>query len=96
MYRPDGVALDSRNKRRKAILFIRYADDFVVMHGDLEVVKSCRDVVQSFLAERGLELSDAKTRIAHTRLYHEDQKPGFDFLGFTVNHFDTKHMSART
>jgi RNA-directed DNA polymerase len=96
LYRPDGVALDSRNKRRKAIHFIRYADDFVIMHRELEVVKSCHDIVRTFLAERGLMLSDAKTRIVHTRLPYEKQKPGFNFLGFTIKHFNTKNRSALT
>lgn len=96
LYRPDGVAIDSRARRRKAVHFIRYADDFVIMHRELEVIKSCRNIVQKFLAKRGLMLSNVKTRIVHTRLPYKGQTPGFNFLGFTIKHFDTKHRSART
>jgi len=81
LLRPNGNPIDSKKSRRKAIHFIRYADDLVVMHRDLNVVKSCCIILNRFLAERGLELSEAKTKIVHTRLPFESQKPGFDFLG---------------
>lgn len=66
------------------------------MHRDLNVVKSCRTILNKFLAERGLVLNEAKTKIVYTRLPFESQKPGFDFLGFTIKHFDTYHRSSLT
>jgi len=42
LLRPNGNLVDSKKARRKAIHFIRYADDFIVMHWDLNVIKSCR------------------------------------------------------
>lgn len=35
----------------------------------------------------GLELKPSKTRIAHTLWKHGGEKPGFDFLGYTVRQF---------
>ena len=96
LLRPNGNPIDSKKARRKAIHFIRYADDLVIMHRDLDVVKSCRVILNKFLAERGLALSEAKTKIVHTRLPFESNKPGFDFLGFTIKHFDTYHRSSLT
>jgi RNA-directed DNA polymerase len=93
LLRKNGNPIDSKKARREAIHFIRYADDLVIMHWDLDIVKSCRVILNKFLAERGLALSEAKTKIVHTRLLFESNKPGFDFLGFTIKHFDTYHRS---
>lgn len=76
--------------------FVRYADDFVVMHRNLSVIQSCWRIAEEFLSERGLRLSEAKTRIVHTRLPFQTNRPGFDFLGFTIKHFDTYHRSSFT
>lgn len=44
----------------------------------------------------GLEIHQAKTRIAHTLNKMPDQRePGFDFLGFTIKQVTTKYKSAR-
>jgi group II intron reverse transcriptase/maturase len=63
--------------------FVRYADDFVVLCPSAREAQEARTVVQSFLAELGLSLSDAKTREANF-------EKGFTFLGF-----DLKAQSTR-
>jgi RNA-directed DNA polymerase len=63
---------------------IRYADDFVILHHDLETLLECKTLAQEWLKEIGLELKPSKTRIAHTLEEVEGQKPGFDFLGFNI------------
>jgi RNA-directed DNA polymerase len=65
---------------------IRYADDFVVLHPDREVVEQCQQVVTEWLRPMGLELKPSKTRLCHTR-DAVDGRAGFDFLGFTVRQF---------
>jgi RNA-directed DNA polymerase len=65
---------------------IRYADDFVVCHRDLEVVRQCQTVLQEWLLGMGLELKPRKTRITHTLHPHEGQT-GFDFLGFHIRQY---------
>lgn len=64
---------------------IRYADDFVALHPDKEVISEIRERVNAWLAKMGLELKPSKTRITHT-LNAADGTPGFDFLGFTIRH----------
>lgn len=74
---------------------IRYADDFVIMHHDLDTLKKLRTTAEVFLLSMGLQLSQRKTRISHTLVEHEGNV-GFDFLGFTVRQFPvTKHQSGR-
>lgn len=90
LLRPNGSPIDSKKARRKAIYFIRYAQ------GDFNVVKFCRVVLNRFLAKRGLELSEAKTKIVHTQRSFESHKASFDFLGFMIKHFDTFYRSSLT
>ena len=63
---------------------IRYADDFVILHHDLDTLQECKILAEEWLKEIGLELKPSKTRISHTLDKVEEQKPGFDFLGFNI------------
>jgi RNA-directed DNA polymerase len=71
----------------KSISLIRYADDFVVLHEDVEVVKLCQVEIEKWLSGIGLELKPSKTRLAHTLNKLDDEQPGFNFLGFNVRQF---------
>ncbi len=85
--RSDGkYQLPSRDKRN-SVSIIRYADDFVVLHKDLTVVSGCKEIISEWLKDMGLELKPNKTRLVHTLEEHENQTPGFDFLGFHVQQF---------
>jgi len=67
-----------RRKRDRGINLIRYADDFVVSAPSREVLEAyVIPKVCEFLAARGLQLSEAKTRIVHV-------ENGFNFLGFEI------------
>jgi RNA-directed DNA polymerase len=68
-------------------IVVRYADDFVVLHQDLEVIERAKQVAAVWLGELGLELQPSKTRIVHTLREHAGQRPGFDFLGFHVGQY---------
>ena len=75
---------------------IRYADDFVILHEDINVVQKCREIVSEWLKDIGLELNPSKTRLTHTLSKFEREKPGFDFLGFNIRQFPTgKHHSGK-
>lgn len=75
---------------------IRFADDFVVLHEDITVVQRCREIISEWLKDMGLELKPSKTRLAYTLSKVENEKPGFDFLGFTIRQFPTgKHHSGK-
>jgi RNA-directed DNA polymerase len=63
---------------------IRYADDFVVTGASKEVLESrVLPAVKAFMAVRGLELSEEKTRITNIA-------DGFDFLGQNVRKYSGK------
>ncbi|NEO56971.1 MAG: group II intron reverse transcriptase/maturase [Okeania sp. SIO3B5] len=80
------------NKRDniKALSLVRYADDFVILHKDIKVVLQAKVVIQEWLNQVGLELKPEKTKIVHTLEEYEGNKPGFDFLGFTVRQWKHK------
>ena len=78
-----------RRDARKAMAIIRYADDFVVIHRDKDIVEKAKEVIFDWLAEMGLELKPSKTRIAHT-IENLDGKAGFDFLGCEIRQYRDK------
>jgi len=80
----DGIEqLLAANFPRMKVHFIRYADDFLVTAPTKEIAKEARDIIQEFLAERGLELSREKTVITHI-------DEGFDFLGYNFRKYNGK------
>jgi len=81
----EAAASVCRKKRGKPIL-IRYADDFVILHSEKEMVDKATEAIGEWLKGMGLFLSPKKTRITHTLQSHEG-KTGFDFLGFSVRQF---------
>ncbi|MDJ0532566.1 MAG: group II intron reverse transcriptase/maturase [Xenococcaceae cyanobacterium MO_207.B15] len=75
---------------------IRYADDFVILCEDLKIVEECRETIEKWLADIGLELKPNKTRLAHSLNEHQKEHPGFDFLGCTIRQFQVgKHHSGK-
>ena len=81
--------------RRQALNYVRYADDFVVMHPHLEVIEGCQKIIKEFLGQMGLKLNPEKTGITHT-LEDLGNRVGFDFLGFTVRQFPVGiHQSGK-
>ena len=88
----------SKSRKVQTLAFIRYADDFVVIHKDLEVVQKCRDLISEWLKDMGLELKPSKTRIAHTLNPEksENGKAGFDFLGYHIRQYPvSRHKSNK-
>jgi RNA-directed DNA polymerase len=59
------------------IIFVRYADDFVMLCKTKPEAEKALDRVRTFLKDMELEVSPEKTRICHF-------SEGFDFLGFTI------------
>ena len=82
----------------KQLTFVRYADDFVVIHHDLKVIQRCRELISEWLKDIGLELKPSKTRIAHTLHSEksEDGIAGFNFLGYNIRQYPAgKYVSPR-
>ena len=85
--RANGIHQMSITDKRSSVNIIRYADDFLILHKDIEVIKKCKQVITEWLRDIGLELSPNKTRIAHTLNNYNGEKKGFNFLGFYIYQF---------
>jgi RNA-directed DNA polymerase len=72
--------LMSRFKNKK-VNFVRYADDWVVTAVSKEVAEEVKSCISEFLAERGLTLSEEKTKIVRI-------EEGFDFLSWNFRKYD--------
>lgn len=79
----DAVHAAVSNPKDKVHLCI-YADDFIISGVTKEVLENkVKPAVESFLSERGLSLSQEKTKITHI-------EEGFDFLGMNIRKYNGK------
>ncbi|MGI2909590.1 group II intron reverse transcriptase/maturase [Tolypothrix sp. VBCCA 56010] len=84
-----------KRDNRRSLSLIRYADDFVILHENITIVQRCKEIISEWLKGMGLELKPSKTRLAHTLTQYEKEKPGFNFLGFTIQQFPTGKYHSR-
>ena len=81
---PAHKKVDGQEQKWKPQL-IRYADDFVILHPNRQVIEECKTIASVWLKGLGLELKPSKTRVTHTlQAIEECDSPGFDFLGFNI------------
>ncbi len=73
-----GAKGERRNRTPRAL--VRYADDFIVFCPTKDDAEQARRQLGRWLADRGLTLSEDKTRLVHL-------SEGFNFLGFHVRHY---------
>ncbi|MET3117559.1 RNA-directed DNA polymerase [Undibacterium sp. GrIS 1.8] len=79
-----GMKFGATKALRLKVNVVRYADDFVITGSSKEILENeIKPWVENFLAVRGLQLSEEKTRIVHM-----DQ--GFDFLGWNFRKYQEK------
>ena len=72
------------NKLKNKVNFIRYADDFIITASSREYLENTiLPIVNRFLAERGLAVSEEKTKIVNI-------EQGFDFLGQNIRKYNNK------
>ena len=74
------------NRQGKAakVNLVRYADDFIITGSSQQLLQEVvLPLVKSFLTERGLALSEKKTRITYI-------EQGFDFLGQNIRKYQGK------
>lgn len=71
-------------KQKDKVNVCVYADDFIITGATREVLElKVKPTVISFLQERGLTFSEAKTKITHIN-------EGFDFLGMNIRKYNGK------
>jgi RNA-directed DNA polymerase len=76
----------SHQDRKHRVTVIRYADDFVILCDDLEILLAAKQRAEEWLSKMGLQLRAEKTHVTHT-LNEHDGHTGFDFLGFTIRQY---------
>jgi RNA-directed DNA polymerase len=81
-----GVTYDYRGQLIGKRAVVRYADDFVCFCETREDTEQVQKILVEWLKERGLALSEEKTRIVHLT-------EGFDFLGFNIRHYPAPQTS---
>jgi RNA-directed DNA polymerase len=95
MKRSNGQNMPNRDKV-SSISCIRYADDFVILHENVNVISLCKIKIEEWLSDIGLELKPSKTRMTHTLNALELEQPGFNFLGFHIQQFPAgKYTSGK-
>jgi RNA-directed DNA polymerase len=78
------------NNKGHKVNFVSFADDFIITGASKELLEEqVIPVVKSFLKERGLELSQEKSKITHI-------EEGFNFLGFNVRKYKGKLLIKPT
>ena len=81
-----GVKYDCKGYLLGKRAVVRYADDFVCFCETREDAEQVQKILTAWLKERGLTLSEEKTRIVHLT-------EGFDFLGFNIRHYPAPKTS---
>jgi RNA-directed DNA polymerase len=82
----DGLEKAMKSFRKSKVNFVRYADDFIVTGDSKELLEQeVKPVIIRFLKERGLTLSEEKTKVTHI-------EEGFDFLGQNVRKYNGKPL----
>jgi RNA-directed DNA polymerase len=78
----------TRQGKAAKVNLVRYCDDFIITGCSKELLEhEVKPLVEQFLQERGLSLSQEKTSITHI----ED---GFDFLGFRIRKYKRKLLTT--
>ncbi|ERT09445.1 HNH endonuclease family protein [Lyngbya aestuarii BL J] len=84
---PQSIMVDGKQIQKYRPKIIRYADDFVVIANNPEVILEAQDLIKEWLKPVGLTLKPEKTRLCNTLYEWNGEKPGFDFLGFNIRHY---------
>ena len=75
-----------KRTNRQSLSLIRYADDFVIIHEDINVILKSQEIITEWLSDIGLELKPSKTKLTHT-LNEYEGNVGFEFLGFHIQQY---------
>nr|QWL15280.1 HNH endonuclease [Ulva lacinulata] len=85
--KPHPTAARGTQTKRKALGVIRYADDFVLIHRNPEVMEKVIAETKNWLSNVGLEISEEKSKLRKA-------SQSFKFLGFRIT-LVTKHDQIR-
>lgn len=75
--KPHPSAGRGRAVKSKALGVVRYADDFMLIHENRQILDMCVIETKKWLSQVGLEISEEKSSV-------RDSRGGFKFLGFQI------------
>lgn len=75
--KPHPGANRGKTSKVKALSVIRYADDFLIIHSNKEILELCIQETHKWLSQVGLSISEEKSVL-------KDVREGFLFLGFQI------------
>jgi RNA-directed DNA polymerase len=85
--KPVPTANRGKAAKESALGVARYADDFVITHGNKQILEKCIEETRQFLSGMGLVLSKEKSSL-------RDCREGFQFLGFQIIQISRKGSYA--
>lgn len=83
--KPNPSSGRGRAVKSKALGIVRYADDFVLIHENRQVLDMCVIETKKWLSQVGLEISEEKSSV-------RDSRGGFKFLGFQIITVRKRHI----
>ena len=75
--KPFSTIYSGKRAKSNSLTIVRYADHFVVIHAQREILELCIEETRKWLSKTGLEISEEKSSV-------KDCRESFNFLGFTI------------
>ena len=82
-----GVKYNHQDRNISSRTIVRYADDFCIFCETLEEASHTKVIINEWLSDRGLSISESKTKIVHIT-------EGFDFLGFNIRQYKVSNTKT--
>lgn len=87
--RPHAEAANGNKTKEKALGVIRYADDFLLIHPNKEILEACVRTTKQWLNGVGLTVSEEKSKVVSSA-------NSFQFLGFQFIQLKVAHTKNKT
>ena len=75
--KPFSTIYNGKRAKAQSLTIVRYADLFVVIHAQREILELCIEETSKWLSKVGLEISEENSSV-------KDCRESFNFLGFTI------------
>ena len=75
--KPFSTIYSGKRAKSNSLTIVRYADHFVIIHAQREILELCIEETRKWLSKIGLEISGEKSSV-------KDCRESFNFLGFTI------------
>ena len=84
---PPPTSNNGRAAKEKAFTFVRYAEDFVILHANKEIIELCIAKTRDFLSTVGIKANPEKSYLKRCTC-------GFQFLGFEIIQLNVRYAKS--